>query len=61
MQVLRLASSHGKDSVEHIVPDLARHAKPKVKVLVVMCEVVPLHLADVFGKFRVMQSTRAIN
>ena len=50
------AGSHGKNCVEHVVPDLARHAEAQVEILVVMREVVTLHLADIRGKPRVVES-----
>ena len=46
---------HGKNSVEHVVPHLARHTEAELEVLVVVREVVLLHLTDVRGELRVVQ------
>lgn len=50
------AGLDGEDSVENIVPDLARHPKAEIKVLVVMCKVVLFHLPEVGGQACVMHT-----
>ena len=45
-----------KDSVEDVIPDFAGDTKAKVEVLVVVCKVILLHVPDVRGESRVMES-----
>ena len=46
----------GEDGVEDVVPNLAGDSEAKVEVLVVMCEMILLHVADVGRESRVVET-----
>ena len=50
-----------EDGVEDVVPDLAGHAKAEVKVLVVMCQMILLHVSEMGRQARVMHASEGIS